>query len=227
MTTKYKTAPLCGGDFYSCSLINPPTPPPSLCYPNEMDIKVAINVFIFALTIVGYTPYIIDIFKGKTKPHALTWFTVSTTAFIAYALQVEGGAGVGAWSMLFVSVLCVLIFLLSLKYGTRDIKKVDIFFLFVSLAALYLWLKIEQPVLSILLITTAEVLAYFPTIRKSWNDPHSETLVFYEISTIRHSLVLLAVEKLNLLTALYPAAWALTNLTISLILINRRKRLFK
>lgn len=190
-----------------------------------MDWNTAISLIVIALTFAGYVPYILDIFRKKTTPHAFTWFSVSLTAFLAYALQVEGGAGVGAWAMLFVSIICAFIFLLSFKYGTRDIKKIDIFFLGISIIALYLWLVVDQPILSVVLITLAEVFAYFPTIRKSWSDPHSETLVFYEISTVRHGLVLLAVEKINLLTALYPAAWALTNLVIALILIVRRKAL--
>lgn len=125
--------------------------------------------------------------------------------------------------MLVVSLVCVLVFVLSLWKGTKDITKSDVIFLVLSLIALFLWLVVKQPILSILLITASEILSYVPTIRKSWKAPYSETLALYEVSAFRHGLAVFAVEKMNLLTALYPAAWALTNIIITVILILRRK----
>ena len=188
-----------------------------------MDYHVLLSAVVILLTFAGYVPYIRDIFLGRTKPHAFTWFVVALTAFIAYGLQVEGGAGVGAWPMLVVSLVCVLVFVLSLWKGTKDITKSDVIFLVLSLIALFLWLVVKQPILSILLITASEILSYVPTIRKSWKAPYSETLALYEVSAFRHGLAVFAVEKMNLLTALYPAAWALTNIIITVILILRRK----
>lgn len=189
-----------------------------------MHVKTIISGIVIALTLAGYIPYIRDILKRKTKPHAFTWFSVALTAGVAYGLQVVGGAGVGAIPMLAVSAICVLVFVLSLFYGTKDIKKADILFLLLSLVALYLWLVVKQPLWSIVLITLSEVLGYIPTIRKSWHDPYSETLSLYEISMFRHALAILALEKINILTALYPTAWAATNLGITIMLIMRRRR---
>lgn len=188
-----------------------------------MDYHSFLSAAVILLTFVGYVPYVRDIFLGKTKPHAFTWFAVALTAFIAYALQVEGGAGVGAWPMLVVSLICVLVFVLSLWRGTKDITRSDVVFLCLSLVALFLWLVVKQPILSILLITASEILSYVPTVRKSWKEPYSETLALYQVSMFRHGLAVFAVEQMNLLTALYPAAWALTNLTITVILTLRRR----
>lgn len=192
-----------------------------------MEYRAVISAVVIAMTFAGYIPYVWDIFRGKTKPHAFTWFTVSLTALVAYALQVLGGAGVGAWPMLVVFLICVVVFVLSLWRGTRNITKLDTLFLCLSLIALYLWLVIEQPIWSILLITASEILGYIPTIRKSWAEPYSETLSLYQISTFRHGLVILALQKINILTAPYPAAWALTNLAIAVILMARRKQVPK
>ncbi len=188
-----------------------------------MEYKAILSVVVIILTLFAYVPYIVDIFKNKTKQHSFTWFTVSLTAFVAFALQVKGGAGVGAWPMLVIGLICVTVCLLSLWRGTRDIKAIDIFLFVISLVALGLWLVIDQPVLSVILITVSEILAFGPTVRKSWNAPYTETLALYEISAVRHGLAVLAVEQLNILTALYPAAWALTNVAITLILLSRRR----
>ena len=189
-----------------------------------MAYKSIISIFVVLLTLAGYIPYILDIFKRKTTPHAFTWFSVSLTAFVAYGLQIVGGAGVGALPMLAVSVICLFVFILSLFRGTKDIKKFDVVFLLLSLVALFLWLVVKQPVWSVILITLSEIFGYIPTIRKSWHKPYSETLVLYEISAFRHGLAILALEKLNILTVLYPSVWALTNLVITIILLFRRKK---
>lgn len=192
-----------------------------------MEYHVLISSFVVALTFIGYAPYIYDIVKGKTKPHAFTWFVVALTAFVAYGLQVAGGAGVGSWALLSVSGICVLVFLLSLWRGSRDITFSDIVFLILSLVALLLWIVAQEPILSVLLITSAEVLSFFPTIRKSWKDPYSETLSTYQISGFRHGLSIFALQQFNILTVLYPVAWTLTNVAITVILMVRRQQIKK
>ncbi len=192
-----------------------------------MEYRVVISAVVVALTFVGYLPYILDILNRKTKPHAFTWLIVALTAFIAYALQVLGGAGVGSWALFSVSVICTIVFLLSLWRGSPDITKWDILFLFLSFAAIFLWFVVKQPILSVILITFAEVLGYFPTIRKSWRAPYSETLSLYQVSAFRHGLSILALEQLNILTVLYPAAWTLTNIVITVILVVRRNKIPK
>jgi len=125
--------------------------------------------------------------------------------------------------MLVIAIIGVTVFILSLWKGTRDIRISDAILLVLSLIALYLWIVVRQPIWSVLLITSSEILAFVPTIRKSWKDPYSETASLYQISIVRHGLSILALEKINILTALYPAAWAITNAAITLILFIRRK----
>jgi hypothetical protein len=166
-----------------------------------------------------------DVVRGKTKPHAFTWFPTALTAFIAFGLQLEGGAGIGAWPMFVMVFICFAVFLLSLWRGTRDITISDGIMLVISLLALYLWLVVKQPLLSLFLITFSEIMSFGPTIRKSWKDPYSETITLYQVSTVRHALSIVALEKINLLTALYPVAWTLTNLFIAIFLFIRRKQI--
>ncbi len=192
-----------------------------------MEYKALIGSIVIVLTFAGYAPYIFDILKNKTKPHAFTWLTVSITAYIAYALQVIGGGGVGALPMLVVTCICILVFLLSLWRGTRDINFLDAVFLILSLTALLLSLLAKQPILSVFLITISEILGFVPTVRKSWNNPYSETLSLYGISIFRHGLSIVALEQMNILTVLYPAAWTLTNVFITSILIVRRREFAK
>lgn len=190
-----------------------------------MEYHALLSGAVILLSFAGYIPYLWSILKGQNKPHLFTWITATLTAGIAWALQVLGGAGIGSWPMLVVTMLCVCVVVLSLWRGTKDITRSDAVCLAASLFALYLWLVVDEPIASVILITIAEVVSYIPTVRKSWNDPYNENLTLYQVSMFRHALAVVALEQINLLTALYPAAWALTNLVIAFILIARRRAL--
>jgi hypothetical protein len=146
---------------------------------------------------------------------------------IAYGRQVSGGAGVGSWVTLVVAIIMFVIFGYSLKSGEKDIRKSDTIFLILALVALALWLVAKQPVLSVILTSTIDMLGFAPTIRKSWSKPYSETLFSYELNAIRHGLSVFALQQYSLVTWLYPVSWSLANALFSLMLIIRRKRVEK
>ncbi len=190
-----------------------------------MDIKTIISIVAIILTFVGYAPYIRDIFKGTTRPHIFSWLIWGLVTGIIYALQVSAGAGSGSWITLNLIFIFVFIFVISFKKGSKDIGKIDIVFLLLALCAIPLWLVIEQPVLSIILLSTIDMLGFAPTVRKSWNDPYSETLSLYVITTFRHGLAIFALAKYNIVTWLFPGTWVIANALFALMLIIRRKKM--
>ncbi|MEI6690602.1 MAG: hypothetical protein WCL07_02520 [bacterium] len=187
--------------------------------------KAIISIVAVALTFIGYAPYLRDTIKGKTTPHIYTWFIWGFVTAIAYGLQVSAGAGVGSWVTLAVVIISLIIFLLGLKNGKNDITKSDTVFLILSFVALFIWLIAKQPILSVILVSTIDLLGFVPTIRKSWNKPFSETLFSYELNSFRHGLSLFALQQYSLVTWLYPATWVVANGLFSLMLIIRRKQL--
>ncbi|HAQ02710.1 TPA: hypothetical protein DCS03_01025 [Candidatus Nomurabacteria bacterium] len=192
-----------------------------------LDYKILISIITIILMFVGYIPYIKDTINNKTIPHTFTWLIWVFTVGITFALQVKGGAGIGSLVTLVLFIVCFYIFILGLYKKNKDITWLDIIFLIFSLIALLLWLVAKQPVLSIVIIVIVDVLAFVPTIRKSWNNPHSETLSLFEIVTIRHALSIFALQQYNILTYLSPVASTLANLIFVIILIVRRKKLLK
>ncbi len=188
-----------------------------------LDIKNISGVVAIALTIIGYAPYLRDVVKGKTKPHIFSWFIWAIVTFIIYALQVSAGAGFGSLVTLAVAIASVIIFILGFKNGNKDIKKIDVVFLVLALLSIPLWLVVDQPVLSIILLSTIDMLGFLPTIRKSWNAPHSETLSLYAITTFRHILSIVALANYNIITLLFPSTWVVANALFSIILIVRRR----
>ena len=192
-----------------------------------IDIKLIIGIIAVILTFVGYTPYIKDIFKGTTKPHVFSWFIWGLVTAIIFSLQISAGAGFGAFVTLSVSIISFFIFFKGLKGGDKNIAKIDIVFLVLALLAIPLWLIIEQPILSIILLSAIDMLAFFPTIRKSWNQPYSETLSLYVITAFRHGLSIIALAEYNVVTYLFPATWVFANIFFAILLIVRRKSIPK
>jgi len=187
------------------------------------DAKTIIGAVAVALTFIGYFPYFRDIFRHKTLPHVFSWLVWSVTTGIVYALQVTAGAGPGAWVTLCLAAIMVLIFLLSLRQSDKHIKAADVVFLGLALVALLFWLVVQQPVVSIILLCTIDILGFAPTLRKSWNEPYSETLSFYVITTFRHAITFFALSEYNIITYLYPIAWVAVNAIFSVIIIVRRR----
>jgi len=187
------------------------------------NLKLITGVSAIALTFVAYVPYFTDMLKGKTKPHTFSWLIWGIVTGIIFALQMSAGAGFGSLVTLAVAIASISIFILSLKNGNNNIEKIDVVFLILALLAIPLWIIVKQPVTSIVLLSAIDMLGFAPTVRKSWNKPHSETLSFYVISTFRHSLSVIALEKYNVITVLFPGIWVFANGLFALMLIARRK----
>jgi hypothetical protein len=194
---------------------------------NEESFKSLLSATAIVLTFAGYTPYIRDLIKQKIRPHIFSWLVWAIVTAVIFALQISAGGGPGAYVTLAVAVLIVFVFLLSLRNGDRDIKRVDVVFLIAALLCIPLWLVVEQPVLSIIVLSTVDMLGFAPTIRKSWNDPYSETLSLYVITAFRHVLSVLALSEYNIVTMLFPLTWVFANAAFAVVLIARRRAVLK
>lgn len=188
-------------------------------------MKEIIGLVAVALTFIAYIPYYRDIIRGKTHPHIYSWLLWGLLTILIVALQLKGGAGPSAYVTAAAGLLCIGVIVLGLKHGKRDITKSDTFVAILSLIAIGFWLVADQPVISIILVVIADLLAFIPTVRKSWHKPHSETLSLYVTNTLRFVLALVAVEQFTTLSALWPASWAIANGLFSIMLLTRRRQL--
>lgn len=185
-------------------------------------MKEFIGLITVALAFIGLIPYIIDIFRNKTKPHIFTWVVWAMVTFLAFLGQWQKGAGAGSWTTGVTGILTIFIAIISLKKGSRDITKSDIIVFIMALIAIVPWLLTKDPTLSVIILTIVNTLAFIPTIRKTIKDPESETFSSYVIHTFRHSLSILALANYNLATFLYPGVVALSNLAVVLIIVKSR-----
>lgn len=175
------------------------------------------------LAIAQAIPYIIDIFRGKTKPHLYTYFIWSVVTALAFAGQYVAGGGPGSWTTGIMAIITIGVLLLCFKYGTEDITLFDGVFLVAALVAIIPWWITKDPMLSVILATIIDVLAFFPTIRKTYNEPSSETLISYISNLIRHPLSIAALSVYSITTVIYPAALFVMNLILVLVIMTGRK----
>jgi hypothetical protein len=186
------------------------------------DWKSAAAVGAVVIGLGSFIPYLVDIFRGKNKPHAYTWLIWSITQATATAGVIAGGGGLVAWNLAIGAAACFLVFLLCFKYGTRNIRPVDGVVLFLALAAVVVWWQLENPVLAVLMVSAIDGLGYLPTYRKLWQEPWTENISSWLWFVASAVLSLLALHEYNLLTVPYITLTLAANALLIAIAFLRR-----
>ena len=190
-------------------------------------IKQVMSFVAVVMTFVSYVPYYRDILRNKTHPHIYSWSLWCLLTILIVALQIKGGAGLATYVTAAVGLLCFGVVILSFKNGRKDITLSDTIVAILGLVAIGCWLIVDQPIVSMILVVIADLLAFVPTVRKSWHKPHTETLSLYITSALQFSLALMAIKEYTILSSLWPASWVIANGLFSIMLIYRRKNIGK
>jgi hypothetical protein len=190
-----------------------------------MDTKVLLGVCSLVVASIGYIPYIRDILARKTKPHAYSWLVWAALAVVGFGIQVEGKGGPGAWLLGLTVAATVFIFVLSLRYGHKDIQLVDKISLLVAAVAFVFWVVTDQPLTAAILITLVEAIGgFFPTFRKSYDHPYEETVFTYCAYAISIVFSLAALENYALANIFYPGVVFFMNVGVIVFLLARRSQ---
>lgn len=190
-----------------------------------MKMKPLLSIAAAILTFAAYVPYFRDILRRKTHPHIYSWSLWGLLTTLIVALQIRGGAGVSVLITIAAGCMCLGVIVLSIKHSIRDITQSDKIAALLGLVAIGFWLAVDQPIISIVLVTLADLLAFIPTVRKSWNSPYSETLSLYATNAVRFTIAVYVLENYTFLAALWPAFWALGNGLFALLLVIRRAQI--
>ncbi len=187
-----------------------------------VEIKIIFTVIATLLGVAAYFPYLKDMLHGRTKPHAYTWLIWTLTQGTAVFAIWYGGGGVGAINLAVGLFFVFGVFLFSLKYGTKDITISDTITLVLAICAILVWWQLNQPLISVIMISVIDFLGYIPSFRKSYKEPWSETLSTWMIFVLSNSFAILALEEYNTLTLTYIITISLANLFIFFICFFRR-----
>ena len=164
-----------------------------------------------SLAVIGNIPYLYKMYKGEVRPHPYTWFIWSIVSLVTFFGQVQKGAGLGAIPTGASEVFTIIIFLFSLKNGFKGIEKRDNYFLAAALLGLIPWALTSDPTLSVITVVSVDVIAFIPTLQKTWRHPESETYILYSTNVLRHILTLYLTARWNVATTLHSFAMIITN----------------
>jgi len=187
-------------------------------------LKQTLGILAVVITFIGYIPYLKDTIVGKTKPHIFSWVLWSLIFFIAFGLQWSKGAGFGSYVSLAMGVISLIVLILSLKNGVKKVKKIDVVSFILAIIAIILWLVVNQPVWSIILVIIVDIFSFTPTFIKSWTRPREETLLTWFFNIIRQILVLFSIGEINFVTIIFPLYSLIINTAFFTLLVTRRKR---
>ncbi len=181
-----------------------------------MDLKVILGATAAILALVSSFLYIKDIFRGNTKPHIYTWLIWSIVTTIAFLGQWVSGGGPGSWATGVAALVTIFTLLLSLYggYGTKDITRFDTICLILAIVSILPWLLTKNVLWSVLLATLIDLIAFFPTMRKTWYAPRSESLGSMYVDAVKHSLSIVSMGNYSVITVIYPASVLLTKFII-------------
>lgn len=171
------------------------------------------------LAIIGNIPYLKDVWKEKIQPHAYTWMVWSIVSAIVFFGQVAKGGGIAVIATGASEIFTIIIFILSLKNGFKHVTKTDTIFLCIALLGLIPWLVTKDPTLSVIIAVSIDLIAFIPTLRKTWNNPKTELSLLYGMNVLRHLLTLITLDAYNIATSLHSVAMICTN-TLMVIFIR-------
>jgi len=173
------------------------------------------------LAFVAYVPYLLDIFRGRVLPARSTRVMFAILLSIVTLQQIQLGARLTLAVTLGEWLGSVILLLITLRHGHGGLRRIDIVCYVLLAVDLLLWLGTGSALLALFLSIIADVIAFTPTLHKTWLHPRSETPMFYLLGVVAALLNLLVVPHLTLAIALYPLALAIEN-AIELMLIYRR-----
>lgn len=189
----------------------------------SQNIIITFGVLSGVVNTIGLAPYLVDIFRHKTKPERATWWIWLALNIVAFAAQVAAGA---TWSLIMTGaqLMAVLsIAILSVRYGYGKFHKKDALSLVFAGIGVALWLVTERPLLALIIVVVVDLLGFILTISKTWKAPYTETLIAWVFASASGIFGILSVGKMDATKLIYPLYIALGNTLMMTIIWHRRK----
>ncbi len=190
-------------------------------------MKESLAIIAAVLAFVGNISYLKDILKGRVEPHPYTWLVWSIVSLTTFIGGLVKGAGIGALPTGVAEGFTIIIFLFSLKSLFKGkaghIRKIDNYFLAVCLLGLIPWALTKDPTISVIIVVLIDLVAFIPTLRKTWAHPETEKPLLYEMNVARHVLTLFSLQTYNIATTIHSLAMIVTNTLMTGFIIRPRR----
>jgi len=176
------------------------------------------------LILFGQFTYFIDVWNKRINPSILSWFG---WALLMSTLLVAQLVSVG-WDWSLMSVItctlgCIAIGTASLIKKNYNLSRIDWLYILLGIFCIVLYLISNDPWLTTIFATLADMIIGLPTIVKSYKDPINEKSKAWLISLLSWSLTLSISFNHDLMYAIFPIYVWLYCITIVFLTYVRRK----
>lgn len=175
------------------------------------------------ISLIRYATYLWSIYKKETRPHVFSWFNWALAVSIAAFAQFKVGGGPSVWILCLVAFTCFFISILALFVGEKNITRSEWFAFFGALISIVFWVLTNNPMTALICLMVTDGFSYYPTFRKSWNDPWGEPPVSYLWSGSRYFFALFAVPSPHFGSLIYPAFLMIIDWGFAAYIFWRRK----
>jgi hypothetical protein len=182
------------------------------------------GILAIVVALVSLVPYVLDTLARKTTPHMYSWLIWALLQLTAAVAILRENTLLSAAGTLVLGAASAIVFLLSFKYGTKNITRFDKLCLVGALLAIGVWIFLENVLLSIILVTVIDFMGFLPTYRKAYEEPYSETAILYFCSMLSNIFSLFAITHHSWESSLYVSSLVVSN-AILIILVATRRRL--
>ena len=186
--------------------------------------KEFLSVLAITLTISAFIPYIHSIIRHRTRPHVFSWVIWGSTTFIVFLAQLADKGGAGAWPIGVSGVISISVALLAYaKQSDNSITPADWVFFLAAMLSLPLWYLTSDPLWSVVLLTSVDLIGFAPSFRKAYRHPFDEQVRFFVLMSTRNLIVILALAHYSLTTVLFPLLTGIASLMYVLLILSRRR----
>jgi len=187
-------------------------------------MQQALSILAGLIALGAYLPYAADILKGRvqTARSSRIMFVLLLLLTTLQQNAVHSGLLVMVTAGELVGSCGILI--LSLRHGEGGMARLDKLCYLMLAADILLWVNTGSALLALHLSALADLVAFTPTLVKTWRRPHTETRTFYIIGTVAPALNIAASDRFSYSVLLFPVYLVLANLAEVFLIAGRSRR---
>lgn len=185
-------------------------------------VGTILSVFAGLLGFLAYLPYMRDVMAGRVKPARASRIMFVLLMVVALLQQRAAGSG---WTLAVTAgelAGSVALLGVSIKRGIGGLGKLDMWCYALLALSMDLWLITNNASLALHLTVLADLIAFMPTLVKTWRMPSSETPLFYVMGVVAPVLNVIGGGNYSYVVILFPLYLTAANL-VELLLIYRRQ----
>lgn len=143
---------------------------------------------------------------------------------MVFLAQLHDKAGVGAWPIGVSGAITIFVAVLAyINKADNTVTRADWSFFVLAMSALPFWYLTADPFWAVCILTTVDTLGFGPTLRKAYNFPFEEQMLFYALFMARNAIAIMALENYSVTTVLFPAATGSACLLLITVIAFRRQ----